>query len=266
MNSCWICNSTADSAEHKFKKTDLIRLHGKGPYEGENGLFHFKDYLAKIRGPRAEVVKYSKSLCQNCNTTLSQPFDYAYDTFMSWVFENEEDVIRKRFNNLLHVYGENFEDSQRNLYKYFAKSFGCRLIEEGYLVPKDVKDLLFLERFQTGLRISFAVHEEMLALPEGYRVGLAKGGLFAAPPNDKEVWIFIWRETFEWLNIFYWYNYSVEQELGFPWVADSVYLHLGTYSLSTPEWHSNLIQEICSQDLAWVELMTDRLKNTDTEE
>lgn len=260
MNNCWICNSLADSAEHKFKKTDLIKLHGKGPYEGENKLFYFKDYLSKIRGPRADIVKYSKSLYQNCNTTFSQPFDYAYETFISWMFENEENIIRRRVVNLCHTYGANFEESQRNLYKYFAKSFGCRLIEEGYEVPKDVKELLFLERFQTGLRISFAVNDEMLALPEGYRVRLAKGGLFASP-HKNNIRTFIWHETIEWLQIFYWYNHNVEQELGFPWVANSIYLHLGSYSLSTPEWHSKLIQEICSQDLAWVNIVKDNLKD-----
>ncbi len=265
MNTCWICNLPADSAEHKFKKTDLIRLHGKGPYQGENELFHFKDYLRKIRSPKAEIVKYDKSLCQNCNTTFSQPFDYAYEKFISWVFENEEKVIRRRIINFFHIYGENFAESQRNLYKYFAKSFGCKLIEENILVPLDIKELLFLENFQTGLRISFAVNEDMLALPQGHRIGLAKGGLFSLPHNE-ELWTFIWHETFEWLNVFYWYNHLVEQELGFPWVADSQYLHLGTYSLTTPEWHSELIQVVCSQDRVWVELMKDKLENNTEQE
>ncbi len=57
MSNCWICNSPADSAEHKFKKTDLIRLYGRGPYEGDRELLHLKDYLRKIRGPKAEIVK-----------------------------------------------------------------------------------------------------------------------------------------------------------------------------------------------------------------
>ncbi len=265
LNNCWICGSPADSSEHKFKMTDLERVHGKGPYEGENGLFHFKDYLRKIRGPRAQIVKYDKTLCQHCNTTFSQPFDYAYEKFISWVFENEEAVIRRRIINFFHIYGETFSNSQRNLYKYFAKSFGCRLVEEKYDVPKDISELLYLENFQTGLRISFAVNEDMLALPEGYRIGLAKGGLFSRPYGD-DIWQYLWHETFEWLNVFYWYNYDVEQELGFPWVADSQYLHMGTYSLFIPEWHSPFIQMVSNQDRAWIELAKENLANKKKEE
>lgn len=265
MSLCWICNSPADSAEHKFKKTDLIRLHGKGPYKGDNALFHFKDFLSKIRGSKAEIVKYDKSLCQNCNNYFSQPFDYAYEKFISWVFENEENVIRRRIINFFHIYGEDFTDAQRNLYKYFAKSFGCKLVEENYKVPTDVKELLSKENFQTGLRISFAVNEDMLTLPEGYRIGLSKGGLFSVPHNE-DVWTFIWHETFEWLNVFYWYNFLVEQELGYPWVADSQYLHLGSYSLSTPEWHSTLIQMKCNQDKIWVDLAKESLEKNNEEE
>ncbi len=76
--SCWICKGPADSSEHKFKKTDLITLHGEGPYVKDKELLHLKDgVIRKIHGPNARIVKYEKSLCQRCNDTFSQPFDYA---------------------------------------------------------------------------------------------------------------------------------------------------------------------------------------------
>ncbi len=176
--------------------------------------------------------------------------------------KTKKKVIRRRIIIFFHIYGEGFADSQRNLYKYFAKSLGCKLIDENIAVPKDIQELMFLENFQTGLRITFAVNEDMLSLPKKDRIGLSKGGLFSIP-HDEDTWTFIWHETFEWLNVFYWYNYNVEQELGFPWVADSQYLHLGTYSLSTPEWHSEIIKMKCNQDKVWVELMKNKIDQVD---
>jgi hypothetical protein len=252
---CWICNSPADSGEHKFKKSDLVTLHGEGPYSGDKELLHLKGgVLRKIRGPNAQIVKYEKSLCQRCNDTLSQPFDYAYDQFIQWVMQNQDFVIRRRIINFAHIYGEAMELSQRNLYKYFAKSFGCRLVNDGFNVPADVAQLINLEGFSTGLRITLAVNEDMMGLSEDRRMGLYKGDLFGHD-LETDTPVYIWNEGYRWLKIFYWYNYWPKGELGFPWVADSQFLYLGTFTLLDSEWHSELIHRIGEFNKFWVESM-----------
>jgi hypothetical protein len=135
--SCWICSLPADSGEHKFNKSDLVTLHGEGPYAGDKELLRLKGgVIRKILGPNAKVVKYQKSLCQRCNDTLSQPFDYVYDQFIQWVMQNQDTVLRRRIINFSHIYGDKMEVNQRNLYKYFAKSFGCRLVDDGFNVSR----------------------------------------------------------------------------------------------------------------------------------
>ncbi|MDX6383010.1 MAG: hypothetical protein QOK48_583 [Blastocatellia bacterium] len=254
---CWICSNPADSSEHRFKKTDLVSLHGHGPYTNERELLLLKGTVVhKIKGPSAQVVKYEKSLCRHCNNAFTQPFDYAYEKFIAWVFQNKNQVIERRIINFEHIYGQRMEDDQRNLYKYFAKSFGCRLANDGFKVPSDVSLLMKQERFQTGLRISLSINEDMLRLADDMQLGLAKGPLFGSQ-FDSELPSFIWQENYKWLNIFCWYNWWPKGELGFPWVADSAFLYLGTYALLDPIWHSELVHRIGEFDKLWVTKMAE---------
>jgi hypothetical protein len=141
--------------------------------------------------------------------------------------------------NFFEIYDEGFEVQQANLYKFFAKSFGCKLADAGVSVPEDVRDLLLKEYFKTGLRITIAVSEDNLKLPDELQVSLYKGDLFKIPRGEFEV--YIWNENCRWLKIFYWYNHFPLGELGFPWVADSQFVYLGSYSPLEDNYHSKFL-------------------------
>lgn len=99
-NNCWICKAPADSAEHRLKKTDIVRAFGSGPYSGLGAPIHTKGSVSKIiQGPGSSSLKYDKSLCHACNTSGTQKFDRAYDRLISWVYANEDAVLRRRFTN-----------------------------------------------------------------------------------------------------------------------------------------------------------------------
>jgi hypothetical protein len=106
---------------------------------------------ASSKGPDSKSLKYAPSLCHRCNTTVSQPFDVAYDTLAGWLDDNEDTVLRHRLIDFEDVFGPGFAMSQLNLYKYFAKSFGCRLVDAGQTVPREVVRLLGQSTFRTGL-------------------------------------------------------------------------------------------------------------------
>jgi 5-methylcytosine-specific restriction endonuclease McrA len=142
-SSCWICGAPADSAEHRIKKAELVRVYGRGPYRGDAAPIHVRGNVeTPIQGPGSSAVKYAPSLCQHCNTTRTQPYDRAYDHFISWVVANESAVLHKRMIDFAEVYGASFEEAQRNLFKYFVKNLGCRLVDTGELVPPDLVELL----------------------------------------------------------------------------------------------------------------------------
>jgi hypothetical protein len=178
-------------------------------------------------------MKYPPSLCHRCNTTVSQPWDEAYDTFVRWLENNEATVLRRRFIDFQEIYGQEFEAPQRNLYKYFAKSFGCRLVAAGFPVPVDVVQLLGQDSFQTMLLLTFAVNEDVLIMPLADRRGfIGKGDLIAWASRQRpdQLTGYTWDEHVSWFWICHWYNAAPDRCLGSTWVADSQFLYLGSFA------------------------------------
>jgi hypothetical protein len=242
--TCWICGSEADSSEHVFKKTDLIRAYGKGPYRGPSGIAHVREGVQRlVQGPNSKNVKYKRILCRSCNTTFSQPFDKAYDTFVRWLDQNDDIVLNRRFVDFADVYGSEFEVAQRNLYKYFAKAFGCRIINSGFKVPSDVVKLLGRDTFRTALRLTFAVNEDILIMPQFDRRGfIGKGDLIAWAPRSEPTRPsgFTWDEHISWLTVCYWYNEPPDGRFGSTWIADSQFLYLGSFAPLNPQMRAEL--------------------------
>jgi len=210
------------------KKSDLVRAYGNGPYQ--NKLMHIRnDKQTLIQGPNSKHLKYAASLCQECNTTFTQPFDRAYDKFINYIYTNESSLYKNRYINFYEVYGDSFEEEQRNLYKYFVKSFGCRLIEAQQNIPSDLKDLLHLESFTTGLRINFSISKAIFFMPKEIRDGfIEKGDLEIQYSNrDSSPLSYHWMEHVSWLFIHYWYMLYPDEKLGSTWTADNQYVYLG---------------------------------------
>jgi len=170
-------------------------------------------------------------LCSECNNNYTQPFDSAYEQFIEYVFGNEELVLHKRFIDFFDIYGNEFEVGQNNLYKYCAKSFGCRLVDAGAIVPDDVRELLGKKSFQTGLRINLSVNEDVFILPHEDRDGfIGKGDMLAWMDKSDHAMVngYEWNEHVSWLTISYWYNTYPDGNLGSTWVADSRFIYLGS--------------------------------------
>ncbi len=250
MNSltCWMCGAEANSSEHRLKKSDIVRAYGRGPYNGDYRPLHVRTgKLTAIQGPNSRTIKYDANLCHICNTTSSQPYDVSYDLFIEWVFRNESLVLRRRFVNFDEVFGPDFPLHQLNLYKYFAKSFGCRLIDAGQAVPEDVRDLFGKEQFQTALRITFSVNEDVLAMPASDRDGfIGKSDLTAMVQRNDPTQIdgFIFNEHVSWFTTHYWYAFAPDGNLGAAWVADSQHIYLGSHEPLSPEERAEMIEKL----------------------
>ena len=149
-SSCWWCGAPAASAEHKQKRSDLIREFGPAPWaNGGMELRRTDGTHTRFAGPNSKVVKFEKTLCARCNNQRSQPFDLAYDTFIKHVQEHEHKVVRNGRVDLREVYGEAWEDGSKDLRRYFAKHVGCRLAHDGIeIVPAFLAELD--ERPRTG--------------------------------------------------------------------------------------------------------------------
>lgn len=130
--TCWWCGAEADSREHKYKRTDLRRLAN-----GDDLLWGDDRVLRTIRSHRkSKDVLFGLVLCKRCNDTRSQPFDRAYDTYAAHVSRHITQLWRARGIRLDHVYGEDWERQTKNLARYFAKHFGCLIVENGFPPPQ----------------------------------------------------------------------------------------------------------------------------------
>lgn len=134
MKNCWICGNSADSAEHKFKASDLKKSLGKKI----NALYISGD-IVQINSYKDKVLKFQKVICINCNNNLTRPHDDAYDKFVKFCYENHEEILKTRNINFEDVYGVNWELEKINLYRYYAKHAGCKIITAN--TKTDLKDL-----------------------------------------------------------------------------------------------------------------------------
>ena len=235
---CWICHSPAETGEHKIKKSLLVAQHGKGPYLGDNALLHVINGIAhKIQGPNAATLKYNHCLCAKCNNEKTQLFDFAYDKFHQYIMNNEASIIKHRVIDFARIYGDKFEDGQRNLFKYFVKLFGRDLAKHKLDIPNDLVNIFDKEVFLTRLRITFAVNEDVLQLLPPEHRPLGVGELRNSVQNLLLLKVprYRWHTYFSFLHIFYWYNWDVDGPFGANWIADSRFLYLGSYYPLTTE-------------------------------
>ncbi len=115
----------------------------------------------------------------------------------------------------------------------------------------DVIDLMGKERFQTGLRLTMAVNEDILLLPHLDRNGfIGKSDLFGwLPPEDVDTYDgFTWDEHVSWLTICYWYSRTPEGSYGSTWIADCQYLYIGSFAPLDNESRREFIEKAKSRE------------------
>jgi hypothetical protein len=127
---CWWCGAPADSREHKFKRTDITRIFGQGPYYGGRTLLrHSEGRNTEMRGAQSPVLKFSPTMCRYCNNVRSKPFDNAYDTFITYIDAHAHSILAANQISLSRVYGANWKTGRDNLLRFYVKHICCRLAE-----------------------------------------------------------------------------------------------------------------------------------------
>ena len=80
-----------------------------------------------MQGSASKKVKYDNIICSVCNNHYSQPWDKAYSEFINFFIKNR--CIA--YVDFKQIFGKDYIDNFRNLYKYFVKSLGCALVSGG---------------------------------------------------------------------------------------------------------------------------------------
>lgn len=192
---CWWCGERdADSAEHKHKASDLRRIMSDDRAllwlggEGERRVVRGK---GGVKRDRYKVLKYENSLCSYCNNDRSQAFDVAYDRFVRYVIESglSEGGGELGFRN---IFGQHWVEDALNVARYYAKSFGCRLNEAGFLVMDSIKEFMAGSKGMPDVRMNTVCNLEFKRLrslrmqARGRLCGFGKQE--KAAPTDVVVW------------------------------------------------------------------------------
>lgn len=132
---CWWCGALADSREHRFKRSQMVRRFAINEY-----LVLGSGTPSRLNGPGAKPLRFPKVLCRQCNNSRSQPFDRAYDTFTDLVWKAPE-LFRTNSVDWTTVFPDGMTGAKL-LCRYFVKNFGCRIAETGFSVPPELVDFL----------------------------------------------------------------------------------------------------------------------------
>jgi hypothetical protein len=186
---CWWCGSLADSREHKYKRTDLVRLQGEGSpliWGGDPEKTH------QIRSvKKSEAVRFGTNMCRACNGTRSQPFDRAYDEYVAFLWKHKDHMWYWDGISMPKVFGDRWVSKQLDLARYFAKHFGSRIVEEGIEVPAGLIDFMNGATKAANISMCFAKREDLWEMHKGLRgvtdspPGLWLGGMNAWLSSDR---------------------------------------------------------------------------------
>jgi hypothetical protein len=88
--NCWICGAPgAETREHRTKASDLKDLFGK-PTPQDPLYFHAcalpgsrARRKVRIGSLKSDALKYNHRICLKCNSSATQPYDFAWEYFSS---------------------------------------------------------------------------------------------------------------------------------------------------------------------------------------
>jgi hypothetical protein len=228
---CWICGGRANSREHKFKKSDLIRSSttwapDDKPYFVSGGV------MRPIASPKDKIATFGKVLCSDCNNARTQPFDLAYESFSRWVNQADRDIMMLSHLDFSAIYGADFGASVLNLMKYFIKHLGCRLASDRYSIPAGFASILCAQDVKP-FEMTFARSHMLGDLPargHGILANYATFGTYS-PSTQTVRGPYITGSVVGYLDVIIRHDFAAR----YPWEGDSVDHNLPTVRLGLYE-------------------------------
>ena len=134
--TCWICNAPADSSEHRIKRSILGTVLGvTAPANRPVHLSNEKGHR-RIKSWKANVLKFSKSICRYCNSTRTQNHDRALDRLITFVQTEHRPIGPGACIDLSSVFPDSLALRMIDVQLYFAKLMGCLIAE--HRIPIDL--------------------------------------------------------------------------------------------------------------------------------
>lgn len=184
-SQCWWCQAQPPSTrEHKYKRTLLERLYGKGAYGRAGPMFLSEEGPGWIRSSNASCMKYGASLCEDCNNRRSKAMDEAMERFQAYVLANEGLIAARRQLDFRRVYPGHEANGIDLLVRAFAKDLACRAHDAGLTVPASLRRLL-----DVGMEKELSVMvwlDTSVPLVSGEEADLHKGDLWTTDRPERQ--------------------------------------------------------------------------------
>ena len=123
---CWICgHNPATTREHWLKKADVVNY--LRPATQKNPLHLHRNWKphGRVGGANSKLLKFEPSICEDCNSHRTQPYDRAWDTLHACLRANWPAILRTGHFDLTKVFPDDPALGALHVHLYFAKLFGC---------------------------------------------------------------------------------------------------------------------------------------------
>ncbi len=159
---CWICGDEGTTGEHLVKASDLRRYFGSVSQKMPLFYHTSKHHNVRLGSTNADRLKSKALICNRCNSSLTQPYDRAWERFSAYLEQRFAQSPNLGYVDLGRVFPAHSKRSAVDLQLYFVKLFGCRIVEES--VPIDTTsfaDALINRKVLNSIYLGFAL------LPDG---------------------------------------------------------------------------------------------------
>lgn len=138
--SCWICGSSSGlTHEHKFKASELRRYFPDGAVDLVKG--EGFDQRQLVQGPRSPRLKFRSTICEKCNTSVTQPADRSFDLLLASLRQANA-LDNGSIDCVVDEIMNSGSEIARSAFRFFAKILGCQLADFGAPVPGQLADFV----------------------------------------------------------------------------------------------------------------------------
>lgn len=207
-NLCWICKKNeANSGEHKFKSSLIKKMHGR---VFKNEVSYIKDNKTlRLEGPNNKKIKFSKVICENCNNSITSPHDIAFDKLVNWSYSNFDELKINKYIDFKDIFGDDWFEQKRNIYKYMAKHAGCKIVTgKAKNEISNLSNFIYKNINTKSFQIKFIIKEGFNHLDIISKIEGNEGLKFISNSKtiyyqnkDNEIDYFAGMTTYNWLSI-----------------------------------------------------------------
>jgi hypothetical protein len=154
---CWICGQEGNTGEHMIKASDIRSYFGnisqKNPI-----FFHTKEKRnISVGSLKSKRFKFDSLICNNCNSSLTQPYDRAWELLSAYLRSNWPDLLKFRKVKLAKIFPGSVHRSMLFVHLYFVKIFGCKIVvSEAPIATESISEALLNKKAHKDIFIAFA--------------------------------------------------------------------------------------------------------------